>query len=1623
MTSSSLEDESELRADIVQSAVDMAESLHIDGVDDLVDFLIGYYRQVAVEDLAVADPTDLLGAALSHLRAARDREPSQAVVNVYTPTIDELGWSNGHTVVEVVAEDMPFLVDSLATALSNEDRGIHLVVHPQFDVKRDEPGRLLAVDPADERGGDDVPLDTVAESWIHFDIDRDTDPSSLERLTHDLVAVLRDVRAAVEDWPAMQAVALGSAEVLKDGAIPGMPADQQAEAAQFMNWLADKHFTLLGYREYDLATNHGDLSLAVCPGTGRGILRGGDHKAKGLRSLPEAVQRRAVNPDPLVLTKANSRSTVHRSAYLDYVGVKKFDDDGNVIGEHRFLGLYTAAAYNQSVLQIPVIRAKVATVMHDSGLAAESHLGKDLQQFLETYPRDELFQAEPDELMKVALDVLRLQERRRTRLFLRRDPYGRFMSCLVYLPRDRYTTTIRHKIEHLLRVSLNGDEIDYRASVTESVLARLHFVVRVAKGDELPHPDQEGLLQEVENAVRSWDDDFREAVLETMSEEDATRVLARFADVIPTAYKEAYPARTAVADIRHLDELPRGATEVNLHYPFGADARHRRLKMYRSGSGASLSDILPLLQDMGAEVTDERPFLLVDPGGLQLRLYDIGVVSSETEVPHHESAKERFEDAFMAAWQGRVESDRLNSLVLRAGLNWEETAVLRAFTKYMRQIGSAYSPSYVERVLLSNAGIVRLLIDLFHARFDPERGVSGRDAAQAEIHDEISARLDAIDNLDIDRILRSLLILITACVRTSYYVPSASDEPRQISFKFRPGEIPDLPEPRPLYEIWVYSPAVEGVHLRFGPIARGGIRWSDRPEDFRTEILGLVKAQAVKNSVIVPDGAKGGFFAKQVPETGISREERMVGGRDAYRRFISGLLDLTDNRVSDGVVPPHLVVRHDSDDSYLVVAADKGTATFSDLANTISSDYDFWLGDAFASGGSDGYDHKEMGITARGAWESVRRHFREMGIDTQSEEFSCVGIGDMSGDVFGNGMLLSDQTRLVAAFDHRHIFLDPEPDCEVSIAERRRLFRLPRSSWADYDPELISEGGGVYPRTAKSIPISAQVRNSLGLVDSVESVTPNALIKLILTAQVDLFWNGGIGTYVRATGESDAHVGDKSNDSVRVCGGDLRCKVVGEGGNLGLTQKGRIEAARNGVRLNTDAIDNSAGVDTSDHEVNLKVLLDEVVREGDLTLKHRNKLLRSMTDTVAELVLRHNYAQNTALGNSRAQSASMLDVHVRMMRELVARGALDRQLEDLPDEDEVLERQALGLGLLSPELCVLMAYSKITLADSLGETRFADDDYFAKVLTAYFPRAVTSRFPEAVSAHPLAPQIVATSVVSELVNRGGITFAYRLNEETSAGPLDIVRAFTFAKDVFRLEEYWQKVAALDNTVSTDVQSELYLEARRLVDRTCRWLLHSRSADIDLTTEVERYAPQVDRLDPMLRDMLQGVELERMLDKQADLVQGGVPEGLALEKALMLDRFNWLDIVNIGTRTNTDPAEVAPLYHLVSERFEIDGFLTRISALDREGTWQALARQAMRSDLYQVLASLTAQVVRSCEPGQDAALQLDAWEVENVREIDRVRRTIGTISKLDSQGLAELSVALRSLRTLVAQARS
>ena len=1600
----------EAKAGLIEKTIEHARSkLPEEQAARLEAFVRIYYGAVAAEDLLERSVSDLYGAALAHLHFGARRERGEARVRVYTPQLEEHGWSSAHTVVEIVNDDMPFLVDSVSMELNRLGSGVHLIIHPVVRVRRDDDGQLLEVLPHDARAPD-----CWLESFIHAEIVRESDPAHLVDVRADLERVLGDVRSAVEDWPAM--VERGR-EIVADleGSPPPLDEEDLAETNALLEWILDNHFTFLGYHEYDLVREDGGDVLRRVPGTGLGILRDAGLEPGSVK-LPAGASEIAREQDPLVLTKANSRATVHRPSYLDYVGIKRFDESGQVIGERRFLGLYTSSAYSARPDEIPLLRRKVRQVRERSGLPPGSHADKALVEILETYPRDELFQISVDDLFEIAVGILNLGERQRVRLFVRRDRFGRFLSCLVFVPRDRFNTQVREAIGEILREVFHGDSVDWNIRLSESVLARLHYVVYTQPGT-LPDYDVREIEERLVEATRSWTDDFQDALVDQLGEERGTELFAAYGDAFPAAYRDDFTPPAAVLDVQRMERLDsEGDLKLTLYRPLEAEDDFFVLKLLRSGQPILLSDVLPLLEDLGVKVYDERPYEIDRAGPVDAWIYDFGLTSEDGPIDL-DAVGEAFKDAFARAWHGEIEVDGFNRLVLGAGVTWREVAVLRALAKYLRQAGGTFSQVYMEQTLTAHSGIVRKLVQLFRVRFDPARG-EGRETEADELAALIEAEIDAVPSLDEDRILRSFLRLVQATLRTNYFQVDADGKPKPyLSFKLDPALVPDLPLPRPRYEIWVYSPRTEGVHLRGGRVARGGIRCSDRREDFRTEILGLMKAQMVKNAVIVPVGAKGGFVVKQPPAEREALREEVL---ESYRTLVRGMLDVTDNIVAGETVPPPDVVRYDEDDPYLVVAADKGTATFSDVANGIAAEYGFWLGDAFASGGSAGYDHKAMGITARGAWESVKRHFAELGVDIQTTDFTAVGIGDMAGDVFGNGMLLSRHLKLVAAFNHEHVFLDPDPDPEASYAERERLFTLPRSSWSDYDLEKISAGGGVFPRSAKAIQLSPEVRRLLGV--EAEALAPNELIHAVLTAEVDLLWNGGIGTFVKAASESHLDVGDKANDGLRVNGRDVRARVVGEGGNLGFTQRGRVEYALAGGRIFTDAIDNSAGVDCSDHEVNIKVLLGDVVTSGDLTEKQRNELLIEMTDDVSRLVLRNNYRQTQALSLARKQAPSMLGVHVRLIQHLEQAGRLTRDLEALPSEEALAERRSSDGGLASPELAVLLAYAKIELYDALLASDLPDDEYMARELVRYFPHVLSERYGDRMHGHRLRRELIATYVTNSLVNRAGITFAFRLAEETGAEAADIARAYSVAREVYDLRALWTAIEELDAVIAADVQLDLLLEGRKLVERATRWLVRSRQRPLDIAAEIAYFASGAALLSEGLRALLVGPDRTSYEEAVAKSIRAGVPEELAARVAGLGTMFSALDIVEAADATGASLEEVAGVYHALGARLQLQWLRDQITALPRDNRWQTLARAALRDELYSVQSALTREALQTGPGELTPEARVDAWHAASQAGVDRALQVVADIHTGGLSSLETLSVALREVRNLIQGAR-
>jgi len=1601
---------------MIQLAELIGTRLPPDQADEAAEFARQYYGQVASEDLAERPLADLYGAALSHWHFARVFAGGAPKLRVYNPRLEEHGWQSTHTVIEIVNDDMPFLVDSITMEVNRQRLTQHLIIHPVLKIRRDAEHRIAGL--ARERGESEGRF----ESLIHVEVDRVSEPARLEALQEGLLRILGDVRLAVQDWQPMRQRVRDIVAEVQSRPSPE-PPDDVAENVAFLQWLGDDNFTLLGCRDYELVQENGEDTLRRVAGSGLGILRGAAEAGASatFAALPAELRSRAREPKLLVISKSNARSTVHRPGYMDYLGIKRFDREGKVIGERRLLGLYTSTAYNSNPAQIPLLRRKMAAVTQRAGFLPKSHAAKTLVTVLEQYPRDELFQIGEEELYATAMGIVRLGERQRTRLFVRRDVYDRFCSCLIYVARENYNTELRWRMQALLTEAFKGASSEFSVQFSDSPLARVHIVVRTTPG-ATPQVDVRELEQRLVRISRLWDDELKQALLEAVGEERGNALFERYARGFAAGYRDDHSPRLAVHDIEQMETLVEpDALAMSLYVPLEAPPGQLRFKMYRAGQLAPLSQSLPMLEHMGVQVLEERPYEVLRGGADGAAKGDVWIDDFGMSVPGQqdqidvERLRERFQDCFARTWRGHNENDDFNRLVMRAGLDWREVMILRAYARYMKQAVSTFSQSYIEQALTAHPGIAADLAALFRVRFDPAL-VDDRAQREAQLASRIAAALDDVENLDEDRILRQYLALIQATLRTNFFQRGADGEPKPVlSFKLDPSKVPQLPEPRPMFEIFVYSPRVEGVHLRGGKVARGGLRWSDRMEDYRTEVLGLVKAQMVKNAVIVPVGSKGGFVLKRPPPAG-DREALMKEGVACYQAYLRGLLDLTDNLVGGAVVPPQDVVRYDPDDPYLVVAADKGTATFSDIANGVAAEYGFWLGDAFASGGSAGYDHKKMAITARGAWESVKRHFRSLGHDTQTQDFTVVGVGDMSGDVFGNGMLLSRHIRLLAAFDHRHIFIDPDPDAQASFAERERLFGLPRSSWADYNAALISEGGGVHPRSAKSIAISPQARAALGI--EADALTPNELMRAILLAPVDLFYNGGIGTYVKASAETHAEVGDRANDAIRVSGAELRCKVVAEGGNLGLTQRGRVEFALRGGLVNTDAIDNSGGVDCSDHEVNIKILLNAVVDEGELTSRQRDKLLADMTDEVAQLVLRDNYFQNQILAVTRSRELDLLDEQARYLRHLSSSGRLNRRIEFLPFDDAIAERRQARQGLTAPELAVLLAYAKMELFDLVLASDAPEDSHISTTLERYFPTPLRQRFAQQLKRHPLRREIIATHVVNSMVNRVGPTFVHRLREETGSAPADVVRAYAAAREIFQLVSLWLGTEALDNKVPVQTQDAIAFDTQRLAMRATVWLLQRRDALRDVGATIQRYASGAAEVAAGLERWLAPHERSKVDADASRLIEQGVPGELAQRVARLDDAFSALDIVEVGLETGSDVETVAGVYFGVGGRLDLGWLSQQIAALTTDSHWQNLARVAMRDDLSALAGSLSRSVLRAAQPGQGAQALIAAWETRREFQLRRWRELLSDLKTAGTLDMAMLSVLLRELRALL-----
>ncbi len=1559
----------------------------------LLEFARMWWSRIPEQDLLPRDARNDSAASIECWHAFRHRDPQATEIHVSNPTAARDGWHSRYTVVRVMTPDMPFVTDSVLMALSHDGLVTHHLGNVVLSTRRDADGRVTAL--STDRTW------PQREVFIYAEIDRIPD-SELAGLKARLETSLTDVRAAVADFGAMKAKLAAVADSIRS-APPPLPSEDLDEALEFLDWLAQNNFTLLGYRSFD----YRDDTIRQNEEETLGVMK--NRRTATPRSLSaqrDRVRAFLLNPTLLSFSQSGTKSRVHRPAYPDYIGVRKFDADGKVVGEHGFLGLYTSRVYLQRPEQIPMVRRKVAYVLEHSGLDPSGFDGKVLHQVLATFPKDELFQITQDELFDTAMGITYIHERRRTRLFVRHDPYGLFVHCLIYLPRDLYSTQARLRIQEILVDAYGAEDVEFEPYFSESILVRLQITLRI-RPNALPDVDRRSLEAELVKVTRDWNADFVDALGERFGESQSRQIGREYALAFPAGYRERYSVETAVEDLDVIEGLSDGDPLASYFYRRPEEPAERlHLKLFHLGAPLPLSEVIATLENMGLRIRAEYPYNIERATRPMAAVLDFDLLyPSPLDIAE---IGERFADAFARIWAGDVDDDRYNRLLLDPGLDWRQINVLRTYARYMKQIRFGFSQQFISDTLCKHAGIAGRLVDYFERKF----ALEGNDAeGLTRLESELSSAFDGVALLNEDRILRRYLALMMATRRVNYYRtdPATGQYRRFLSLKLEPRSISDLPRPVPMYEIFVASRAMEGVHLRGGAIARGGLRWSDRAEDYRTEVLGLVKAQAVKNAVIVPTGAKGGFIVRlgaDDPET--FRQQ----GIACYQDFIRGLLDLTDNVVEGQVVHPPGVRCHDGDDPYLVVAADKGTATFSDIANGVAAEYSFWLGDAFASGGSNGYDHKAMAITARGAWVSVQRHFAERGVDVQKEPVSVLGIGDMSGDVFGNGMLLSRSIKLLAAFNHRHIFLDPSPDAEKSFTERQRLFALPRSGWADYDTGLISPGGGVYSRNAKSIALSPEVRATFDI--HADRLSPDELIHELLRSPVALIWNGGIGTYIKAAAESHADVGDRANDTLRVDAEELRCQVIGEGGNLGVTQLGRVAFARAGGSINTDFIDNSAGVDCSDHEVNIKIALNQLVTDGELTGKHRNQLLKEMTDEVAALVLTNNFRQAQLLSLAERQVCDHPSEYQRFVGLMESREQLDRSLEGLPSDEQLMERASRRETLTRPELAVLMAFAKSHIKNALNrliaDPAAADmdsDPAIAAEIFEPFPALLKQRYPDAVRGHRLARQIIATQLANDVVHHMGITFVTHLMEFVSASVDEILRAYMGAAACFRLRERFHHIGSLPG-VDANIRLDALAELVRLGRRATRWLLRHERAKLDVAALTSRYRAGIETLRAEREALFSADVQARRLERLQHLREHGLPEATAEELAGSADLATALTVIAAAEACGAEPQDLVHVYGEVGERLSLEWLIGRLAQFPSTSHWQTMERDSLIDDLVMEQGRLAAQVHSETQG------DVEAWLAANGPTLRAWRHTIEDAQHATAPDFSLYAVTCRKL---------
>ena len=1618
-------DPERLKADLINKAIARSRKrLGKIAQRRFAGFLPAYYANVPPQDIRDMAPETLFGLAHCHWKQGRTRPRLKPLIRVFNPDLKKDGWHSDHTVIEIINDDMPFLVDSVTAELNRQELTVLLIIHPLFRVWRNSSGKLLKVGKAGQGNkaqGNKAKDASITESFMHLQVAQ-VSGARLKEVEGRIRTVLRDIRRSVDDWPAMRGKMSAVIDELET--VPkGVNAEEVAEIREFLRWCHDNQYTFLGFREYHYKGRGKKARIVVDKKSGLGILRGPGlivFKAiHELRSATREVRRFVESPDLLMVTKTNLQSTIHRPVHMDAIGIKRLDKNGRVIGQRLFVGLFTSAAYSRSPRDIPLLRRRLEKTVERAGFPSGSHDAKALTHIVETFPRDELFQITDDYLLETSLGILHLQDRQRVALFFRRDDFERFISCLIYVPRDRYTTALRRAMQDILCEAFGGEVSAHHAEIGDSPLARLHLIIRTTPG-KIPPYNAEELEARLIEAARSWSDRLSDALVHEHGEEKGLYLLERYAQAFDAGYRETYSSDQTLRDIDEIEKmLSSGIIGLTLSRPSGSPESHIRFKIYHPDRAIPLSDALPLFEHMGFKVIDEIPHDLVlrSDQNRVIMIHDFGLESRDGAAVNLDGIQENLRDAFLRVWKGDMESDGFNALVPGVGLTWREVVILRAYAKYLRQAGIAFSQAYMEQTLAHNGKITRRIVDLFTTLFDPSApGRKGaREAKVRRIRAAIAKSLDAVVSADEDRILRRFLNAVDSTLRTNFFQPGDDGEPRPyLSFKLDSGNIDELPLPRPLYEIFVYSPRVEGIHLRFGKVARGGLRWSDRREDFRTEVLGLVKAQQVKNAVIVPVGSKGGFVVKQPPRDG-GRDAFQAEGIECYKIFISGLFDLTDNYHGTRVTTPKHVVRYDGDDPYLVVAADKGTATFSDIANGVSEKYGHWLGDAFASGGSQGYDHKVMGITAKGAWESVKRHFREIGTNIQKQDFTVVGVGDMSGDVFGNGMLLSKHIKLVGAFNHLHIFVDPDPDPLSSFAERKRMFKLPRSNWTDYSNKQISRGGAIYERSAKSLSLAPEVRKLFEIPK--DRVTPNELMGYMLRAEADLMWFGGIGTYVKAAFESDMDVGDRANDAIRINGAELRCKVLGEGANLGVTQLGRIEYALKGGRLNTDSIDNSAGVDCSDHEVNIKILIDSIVDQGRLSVPKRNKLLASMTNEVSRLVLRHNYLQTQAISMIQSKGGQNLDSQIRLMRVLERAGRLNRAVEFLPDDETLGERVAAKQGLSRPEVAIVMSYAKIWLYDELLDSDMPDDPWLEEDLVQYFPTPLRDKYLKDIRRHRLRREIIATRTTNSMINRVGGTFVTQFMEKTGKSAVEITRAYTIAREVFRLREIWETIEKLDNRVMPSMQAALTLDTNHLIEWVTLWFLRNGKPGQDIGEHVKEFQTGIATLSDGLVGMLPPHYMGDVKKRAAPYIDQGVPEAFALRVANLVNLYSGCDIVRLANKRRLPVQGVAKMYFAIGTHFHLGRLRAAAESMGVENHWQQLAVAALTEEIYGHQLALANRVLDYAKGSKAPEKAIEGWLKKNKEAVEPTEQLLSELWTTEINDLSMIAVASRSIRAM------